>query len=260
MAERAAVAALTTDAGWVRARVREAVESRDRLAGELRAIGLDAAAVRREFPAACPRRARLRDRAIAARARDRRARVRWPSRNRRRAPHHRGSVAGDGARARRAARRCTWMRITLFDYGAGNLHSLAKALAATVATCASRPTRAPRWTPTCSCFPASARSSPRRTRSRRRPWRDARRDSRRPAVPRHLPRHAAPVRRERRGRRRGTRRVRRARHRAAHAAHRRRSAGTRIDDAARSAVSRSRGSQTAYYANSFVCRPATSRS
>jgi histidinol-phosphate aminotransferase len=40
MAERAAVEALTTDAAWVVARAREAVESRDRLAGELRAMGL----------------------------------------------------------------------------------------------------------------------------------------------------------------------------------------------------------------------------
>src|ERR1039458_10182452 len=40
MAERAAVEALTTDAAWVTARVRDAVASRDRLAGELRAIGL----------------------------------------------------------------------------------------------------------------------------------------------------------------------------------------------------------------------------
>ncbi|MFI5232488.1 MAG: pyridoxal phosphate-dependent aminotransferase [Gemmatimonadales bacterium] len=39
MAERAAVEALTTDAAWVAARAREAVESRDRLAGELRALG-----------------------------------------------------------------------------------------------------------------------------------------------------------------------------------------------------------------------------
>ena len=40
MAERAAVEALTTDAAWVTARVGDAVASRDRLAGELRAIGL----------------------------------------------------------------------------------------------------------------------------------------------------------------------------------------------------------------------------
>jgi len=40
MAERAAVEALTSDADWVAARVRDAVESRDRLAAELRAIGL----------------------------------------------------------------------------------------------------------------------------------------------------------------------------------------------------------------------------
>ncbi|HEY2850347.1 MAG TPA: histidinol-phosphate transaminase [Gemmatimonadaceae bacterium] len=39
MAERAAVEALTTDAAWVTARAREAIESRDRLAGELRAMG-----------------------------------------------------------------------------------------------------------------------------------------------------------------------------------------------------------------------------
>jgi len=39
MAERAAVEALTTDAAWVADRVREAVASRDRLAGELRAMG-----------------------------------------------------------------------------------------------------------------------------------------------------------------------------------------------------------------------------
>jgi histidinol-phosphate aminotransferase len=40
MAERAAVEALTTDAGWVAARVREAVTNRDRLATELRTMGL----------------------------------------------------------------------------------------------------------------------------------------------------------------------------------------------------------------------------
>ncbi len=40
MAERAAVEALTTDAEWVAARVRDAVASRDRLAGALSAIGL----------------------------------------------------------------------------------------------------------------------------------------------------------------------------------------------------------------------------
>src|SRR5476649_2231513 len=40
LAERAAVEALTTDADWVAARVRDAVESRDRLAAELRAMGL----------------------------------------------------------------------------------------------------------------------------------------------------------------------------------------------------------------------------
>lgn len=40
MAERAAVEALTTDAGWVSARAKDAVASRDRLATELRAIGL----------------------------------------------------------------------------------------------------------------------------------------------------------------------------------------------------------------------------
>ena len=39
MAERAAVEALTTDAAWVAARAREAVENRDRLAAELRAMG-----------------------------------------------------------------------------------------------------------------------------------------------------------------------------------------------------------------------------
>jgi histidinol-phosphate aminotransferase len=40
MAERAAVEALTSDDAWVDARVRDAVESRDRLAAELRALGL----------------------------------------------------------------------------------------------------------------------------------------------------------------------------------------------------------------------------
>lgn len=39
MAERAAVEALTTDAEWVAAQVREAIASRDRLAGQLRAMG-----------------------------------------------------------------------------------------------------------------------------------------------------------------------------------------------------------------------------
>jgi histidinol-phosphate aminotransferase len=39
MAERAAVEALTTDAAWVAAHAREAVESRDRLAGALRGLG-----------------------------------------------------------------------------------------------------------------------------------------------------------------------------------------------------------------------------
>jgi histidinol-phosphate aminotransferase len=40
VAERAAVEALTADAGWVAARVHDAVSSRERLAGELRAMGL----------------------------------------------------------------------------------------------------------------------------------------------------------------------------------------------------------------------------
>ncbi len=40
MAERAAVEALTTDSAWVTARVRDAVQNRDRLAGELRVLGL----------------------------------------------------------------------------------------------------------------------------------------------------------------------------------------------------------------------------
>ena len=40
MAERAAVEALTTDAAWVAARARDAIESRDRLARELRGLGL----------------------------------------------------------------------------------------------------------------------------------------------------------------------------------------------------------------------------
>jgi histidinol-phosphate aminotransferase len=40
MAERAAIEALTTDADWVAAHAREATASRDRLAGELRAMGL----------------------------------------------------------------------------------------------------------------------------------------------------------------------------------------------------------------------------
>jgi histidinol-phosphate aminotransferase len=39
MAERAAVEAMTTDAAWVAAHVREAVASRDKLAAELRAMG-----------------------------------------------------------------------------------------------------------------------------------------------------------------------------------------------------------------------------
>jgi histidinol-phosphate aminotransferase len=39
MAERAAVEALTTDADWVAARVRDAVTNRDRLAREIRALG-----------------------------------------------------------------------------------------------------------------------------------------------------------------------------------------------------------------------------
>lgn len=39
MAERAAVEALTTDAAWVAARARDAIASRDRLAGELRKMG-----------------------------------------------------------------------------------------------------------------------------------------------------------------------------------------------------------------------------
>ena len=52
------------------------------------------------------------------------------------------------------------MRVTLFDYGAGNLHSLAKALErAGRRRCASRPIRRAPWTPTRSCCRASARSA-----------------------------------------------------------------------------------------------------
>jgi histidinol-phosphate aminotransferase len=40
MAERAAVEALTTDSAWVAARVRDAIQSRDKLAVELRAMNL----------------------------------------------------------------------------------------------------------------------------------------------------------------------------------------------------------------------------
>ena len=91
------------------------------------------------------------------------------------------------------------MRVTIFDYGAGNLHSLAKAVAAAGAEVGDRDaTRRAASTPTCWCCPASARS--RRRPSGSPPGREAMRDAlaRRAALPRHLSRHAAAVRRERR--------------------------------------------------------------
>src|SRR6185312_3260574 len=47
---------------------------------------------------------------------------------RQRDPHHDRSVAAPRARVRRTARGAAMTRVTIFDYGAGNLHSLAKAL------------------------------------------------------------------------------------------------------------------------------------
>ena len=129
MAERAAVEAMTTDAEWVAARVRDAVASRDRLASGTAGDGIHAASVGREFFARADSRRPSRSRArcapsgIAIR----------PFRELRgigdafritAAP-----VAGDGTRAFASAGGQEFlMRITLFDYGAGNLHSLAKAL------------------------------------------------------------------------------------------------------------------------------------
>ena len=88
-----------------------------------------------------------------------------------------------------------WMRVTIFDYGAGNLHSLAKALGARAAPrCASSPIRVRALDtdvlvlPGVGAFGAAA--------ERLAPGRDAMRDAleRGLAVPRHLPRHAAAVR------------------------------------------------------------------
>ena len=92
------------------------------------------------------------------------------------------------------------MRVTIFDYGAGNLHSLAKALEQPGVEPGDRgePVRGASR-PTCSCCRASARSpAPPSDCS---PARDAMRAriAGGLADARHLPRHAAPVRVERRG-------------------------------------------------------------
>ena len=50
------------------------------------------------------------------------------------------------------------MRVTILDYGAGNLHSLAKALDDGVSTVRVAEDPVPRWTETCLCFQASERS------------------------------------------------------------------------------------------------------
>jgi histidinol-phosphate aminotransferase len=72
MAERAAVEALTTDATWVAARVRDAVASRERLAEELRAMGFAPLTSAANFllvptPRAFPIAKFLRERGIAVR-------------------------------------------------------------------------------------------------------------------------------------------------------------------------------------------------
>jgi histidinol-phosphate aminotransferase len=73
MAERAAVEAFTSDAGWVAARVQDAIASRDRLAGALRAIGFAPLPSVANFllvptPKAVEISAALRKRAISVRA------------------------------------------------------------------------------------------------------------------------------------------------------------------------------------------------
>ena len=50
------------------------------------------------------------------------------------------------------------MRVTIFDYGAGNIHSLAKAIAAFGATVAIEPIPCAHSRRTCSCYPVSAPS------------------------------------------------------------------------------------------------------
>ncbi len=125
-AERAAVAAMTDDAEWVAARVADAVASRDRTGRGAPQHRLRPAAVGRELPPRSHPEGRGVRRAPSRRW-DRNSHVQESPRNRRCVPHHRGAMAGTGTRPRHAGRR-RLMRITIFDYGAGNLHSLAKAL------------------------------------------------------------------------------------------------------------------------------------
>ena len=127
IAERAATAALRHDLCWVRERAAEAVRLRARLAAELRARGFAALPSDANF-VLVPSAGRAADRRGDARRGRRRAGVRGAAGHGRCAAHHRRALARAGARARRAHRGRP-MRVTLFDYGAGNLHSLAKALA-----------------------------------------------------------------------------------------------------------------------------------
>jgi histidinol-phosphate aminotransferase len=71
--ERVAVAALTKDRAWVTARVKEAVQNRDRLAAELRSLALDPLPSAANFllvrtPKALEITAHLRSRSIGVRA------------------------------------------------------------------------------------------------------------------------------------------------------------------------------------------------
>ena len=227
LAERAALAALGDGLEWVRDASAEASRNRERLTAELRRAGFASAAVGGELrprpDRATPmRRARhMRELGVAVRPFNGLPR-RMPARRATSGAALRigvGPWEHDEARARRA--RCDGAcddecASTLFDYGAGNLHSLAKALAAAAPRCASRPIRARAIDTDVLVLPGVGAFA--RAAERLAPALDAMRarDRGRPAVPRHLPRHAAALRRERRGRRARARRHSRPR-RAHHA-------------------------------------------
>ena len=125
-AERAAVAVLANDRPWVTARVAEARISRDRLAESLRKLGLAPLPSQANFVLVPVRNAadvsrRMRAHGVAVRVFEGLPSIGDALRI------TVGPCADDGERVD-ALERALSMRVTIFDYGAGNLHSLAKAL------------------------------------------------------------------------------------------------------------------------------------
>ena len=174
-AERAAVAALEHDREWVTARIDEVRAERD---GSPRGLARDrhVAAVRATRTSCW---SRLPDAAGSAAPDARRAVWRCDrsrgSRGSGDATADHDRAASDDGAALAALREAARVRATIFDYGAGNLHSLGKALELAGARGAIEPIRARSPPRTCSCCPASARSRPPRSNSPRRSTSCARR-------------------------------------------------------------------------------------